>query len=170
MLTAKQKQICLSQANIQCIVNFQTSMKSAGLLKGWRMHGRRGMVNHLPLHPRAPCQSCSGVGSSSRDSTSAIEHCRTAPWHLPPFFGDWGVLWCLARCSFRAHEVRGQRLFPHLCVGGASVDLLALFFFLLNVEIFAQLTELKLDQVSFAWPHVFSSGGCAALIMIWKQE
>lgn len=104
-------------------------MKSAGLLKGWRMHGRRGMVNHLPLHPRAPCQSCSGVGSSSRDSTSAIEHCRTAPWHLPPFFGDWGVLWCLARCSFRAHEVRRQRLFPHLCVDGASVDLLALFFF-----------------------------------------
>lgn len=104
------------QLNIQYIVILQTSMKSAKLLKGWRLHGRRGMAAAFLCVPALPAVPQRG-GRLPRDGASAVQPCRAAPRHLHPSL-ETGV------CS--GQEAR-QRLFPHLGVDGASVDFLAHF-------------------------------------------
>lgn len=109
-------------------------MKSTKLLKGWRMQGRCGMAAAFVCIPALPASP-------------------TAGWEAPPGTARW--LWSTAELlpgishpSLETGVCSGQKarqtLFPHLGGDGASS-----LVFLLNVEIFAQVTELKLDHVSW---------------------
>lgn len=80
------------------------------------------------------------------------------------------MLWCLARYSFHAHEVRRQRLFPHLGVDGVSLDFLTCFALKCRDICPGHKVETRPRVSLGTQPHVFSSSGCVALIMVWKQK
>lgn len=103
-------------------------MKSAKFLKGWRMHGRYGIVTTFLCIPVLPATPAVGW-----KAPPGMLQCLSSTVQLLPGISHPSVDTevCSGACpGICAHEVRRQKYLPHLgCVDDASVDFLTRFSF-----------------------------------------
>lgn len=105
-------------------------MKSAKLLKGWRMHSRCGMVAAFLCIPALPASPAVGWESPPGMAHRLLYTTELLPGISCPLLetGVCGGAW-LDVISGSWNQKAGERLFLHLGVDGASVNFLACFSF-----------------------------------------